>query len=272
MSSFSSPSPLTIPFKFRRKSSSASTNASMENNIHPLGDSIPYPSPRPFSLAPLHLTRRNECTEWQAVDYFDINGVTYDQQNKVEDATHPWSRRTHPLPYIHPPLPSLITKFAEHALRSDAPLSYSPSPLSYAPQTTYLYPQGDSAVADDCEEYDLESMDIHIRETYFAISAERGRWLSSPIAPRVRSQVIPPMRGHSSPIRHKTSRSVDQQVSTSSSGDRDEDLRCSSSLPPSSPLTSPMSNLSFLSEDYEGDSVIDPRSNVRVPSNPCFRA
>lgn len=258
----------------------------MEDYIHPLGDSVPYSSPRPSSLAPLHLTRRNECTEWQAGDYFGINGVAYDQHNKAEDATYPWSCRAHPPPYIHRPLPSLITKFAEHALRSDAPLSYSPSSFSCTPQTTYLYPQGDSAVADDCEEYDLESMDIHIRESYFAISAERGRWLSSPIAPRVRSQAIPPMRGHSSPIktladvsplrerlrRHKTSRSFDQQISTSSSEDRDEDLRCSSSLPPSSPLTSPMSNHSFLSEEYQGDSVIDPRSNVRVPSTPSFRA
>lgn len=254
----------------------------MDDHIHSL--TTPYLSPPPSSsplLTPLHFTRRNECTEWQAGDYFDdLDGVEYDQQDEVEDATHPWSCRTHlEHTYTHRPLPSLMTKFAAHALRSDTPLSYGPSPFSYASQTTYFYPQGDSAITDDGEEYDLESMDIHIRETYFATSAERGRWLSSPIAPRVRSQAIPPIRGHSSPIkaladvspsrgrlrRHKTSRSVDGQFLPSSSQDRDEDMRYSSPLPPSSPLTSPMSNLSFLSDDCEGDSIVDARSNVRIP-------
>jgi hypothetical protein len=257
----------------------------MDNHIHSLGDVAPYSSPLSSYLpllAPSHLARRNECTEWRAGDYFDdLDGVVVDQQARVEDATHPWSRPTHPLPR---PLPSLMTKFAAH----DAPLSHSPSPISYTPQTSYFYPQGDSAIADDCEEYDLESMDIHIRETYFATSAERGRWLSSPIASRVRSQVIPPLRGRSSPIktpvdaspqrersrRHHISRFVDQQISTSLPEDRDEDVRCPSSLPPSSPLTSPMSNLSFLSDDCEGDSAVDPCSNVRIPSpsTPYLRA
>ena len=278
MSLFSSPSPLTIPFKFRRKSSSGSTSSSMDNHIHSLGDVAPYSSPLSSYLpllSPSHLARRNECTEWNAGNYFDdLDGVIVDQQAKVEDATHPWSRPTHPLPCIRRPLPSLMTKIAAH----DAPLSHGPSSFSYAPQTTYFYPQGDSAIADDCEEYDLESMDIHIRETYFATSAERGRWLSSPIASRVRSQAIPPMRGHSSPIktrvdaspprdhlrRHHISRFVDQQISASSSENRNEDVRCSSSLPPSSPLISPMSNFSFLSDDCEGDSTVDPYSNVRI--------
>ena len=284
MSSFSSPSPLTIPFKFRRKSSSASTSASMDNHIHSLGDVAPYSPPLSAYLpllAPLHFTRRNECAERKTGDYFDdLDGVILDQQVKIEDASHPRSCRTPPLPYMHRPLPSLITKFAAR----NSPLLYSPSPFSYSPQTTYLYPQGDSAIADDCEEYDLESMDIHIRETYFATSAERGRWLSSPIAPRVRSQVIPPVRGHSSPIKSLAdasplrgrlrTRNVDRQISTSSSEDRDEDVRYSSSLPPSSPLTSPMSNLSFLSDDCEGDSAVDPCSNVRIPSpsTPYLRA
>ncbi|KAF8134403.1 hypothetical protein EV363DRAFT_891581 [Boletus edulis] len=239
MSLFSSPSPPTVPFKLRRKSSSASTSTSIDTHMHSFGDTAPY-------------------------------GVVYDQQDNFEHAIYPWSRHTRQPLSIHHPLPSLMTKFAVHAHRSDAPAS----PLSHTPPITYLYPQGDSAIADDYE-YDLESMDIHIRETYFATSAERGRWLSSPIVSRVRSQAIPPMRGHSSPVRtladapplrersrrHKISRSVNEQIFTSSSEDRDEDLRCSSPLPPSSPLTSPVSNHSFLSDERGGDSIVDPHSN-----------
>ena len=250
----------------------------MDSHMRNIGPfSSPLPTSRPL-LAPLHLTRRNECAEWRLGDDFDDpDEAAYNHQLKSEN---PWSRRVNPLPYIHPPLPSLMSKFAPRVSQIDAPLSYSSSPFSYA-STTHLYPQGDSAIADDCEEYDLESMDIHIRETYFATSAERGRWLSSPIAPRVRSQAVPPMRGHSSPAkpsadasllrerlgRHRLSHTVDEQILTSSSEDRD-DVRCSSPLPPSSPLTSPMSNLSFLSDDGEDDSVVDARSNVRIPSAP----
>ena len=87
MSSFSSPSPLTIPFKFRRKSSSASTSASMDNHIHSLGNVAPYSPPlSAYSplLAPLHFTRRNECAERKAGDYFDdLDGVILDQQVKI---------------------------------------------------------------------------------------------------------------------------------------------------------------------------------------------
>ncbi|KAH0828082.1 hypothetical protein J3R83DRAFT_3739 [Lanmaoa asiatica] len=277
MSSFSSPLPLAIPFKFRRKSSSVSTSVLIDNIVHSFDDAASPSSPLLSSsplLTPLHLTRK-----WQAGDYFDdLDEVIYDQRDNFEDATHPWSCRTRPEPpllYIHRPLPSLMTKFTANTLQSDAPLSCSPSPFSSVPQTTCFYPQGDSAIADDCEEYDLEGMDIHIRETYFATSAERGRWLSSPIASRVQSQAIPPMRGYSSPIktradaspprarsrRRKRNCSVDKQILTSSSEDRDEDLRCSSPLPPSSPFTSPISNLSFLGYDCEDDSVVDPHSN-----------
>lgn len=287
MSSFS---PLTIPFKFRRKSSSASTSASIDNHVYSLDDAAPSSSP-PLSssplLTPLHLARSCECTEGQAGDYFDdLDGVTCNQRDKVVDVPHPWSCHTRPehsILYAHRPLPSLMTKFSAGTLWDDPLLPYSPSPFSSAPQTTYFYPQGDSAIADDCEEYDLESMDIHIHETYFATSAERGRWLSSPIASRARSQAAPPMRGHSSPVktladtsplgehlrRRTKSCTVDKQFSTSLSEDYDENMRCSSSLPPSSPLTSPVSNLSFLSDDCEDDAIVDPCSNVRsLPFQP----
>ncbi|KAN0091404.1 hypothetical protein V8E55_004970 [Tylopilus felleus] len=282
-SRFSSPSPLTIPLQFKPKSS---TSLEMDDCMHGLAS---YSSPLPSSsltLAPLPLTRRNECAEWHTGDYFDnICGVTYTEQAKAQDLPHPWSRCTlpeHRLSYTHQPLPSLMTKFAAHALRSNDPLSYSPSPFSCVFRTSYSHPQRDSAIADS-EEYDLESMDIHIRETYFATSAERGRWLSSPIAPRVRPQAIPPMRRHSSPVksqadasplrersrRHKTSCSPDNQIFSISSEDRDEDAPCSSSLPPSSPLTSPIPSPSFLSHDYDGKFVIDPCSNVRLPLAPA---
>ncbi|KAF8444909.1 hypothetical protein L210DRAFT_3052874 [Boletus edulis BED1] len=273
MSLFSSPSPPTVPFKLRRKSSSASTSTSIDTHMHSFGDTAPCSSSSPSLRirAPLRFTGRKGCAEWKADDYIDdTDGVVYDQQDNFEHAIYPWSRHTRQPLSIHHPLPSLMTKFAVHAHRSDAPAS----PLSHTPPITYLYPQGDSAIADDYE-YDLESMDIHIRETYFATSAERGRWLSSPIVSRVRSQAIPPMRGHSSPVRtladasplrersrrHKISRSVNEQIFTSSSEDRDEDLRCSSPLPPSSPLTSPVSNHSFLSDERGGDSIVDPHSN-----------
>ena len=286
MSLFSSPSPLTAPPECRQKSSSASTSTSIDNHIYSLGDASPS-SPLPLSsppLTPLDFARTYESTEWKTGDYLDdTDGVICNQRDKVVGIPHPWSCHTRPehsTPYTHCPLPSLMTKFAAHSLWGDAPPPYSASFFPSPPQMTYFYPQGDSTIADDCEEYDLESMNIHIRETYFATSAERGRWLSSPIASRVRSHPSPPFRGHSSPVKRLADTSplgersrrrtescvVDEQMSTSLSEDLDEDKCYSSSLPPSSPLSSPLSSLSFLGDDCEDDAIVDPRSNVRIHS------
>jgi hypothetical protein len=248
-----------------------SSSTSIMKYQHTIRD--PSPSSPLLSSSPLRTpTQRYDHEEWPACAYYDE--VLYDQQNNFEDPYVSHTRLGDPLPHTHQPLPSLMSKFATRKPRSDVPLSYTPSPFSSVMQTTYLYPQGDNAIADDWEEYDLESMDIHIRETYFATSAERGRWLSSPIATRVRSKVVPPARGHSSPLKkvadaipsptckRKRSYSAKKWISTSSA-DSDEDVCYSSSLPPSSPLSSPMSSFSLLGHEGEDDSIGDPHPNVR---------
>jgi len=116
---------------------------------------------------------------------------------------------------------------------------------------------------------DLESMDIHLRETYFATSSERGRWKSSPIIPRTyaaepfMSDPVRPYRGHSTPVksthnrkssllefrefvrRQSTNGVADDHSGSPFLTDNDnndsEDYRSSSPLPSSSPPTSPMS-------------------------------
>lgn len=124
---------------------------------------------------------------------------------------------------------------------------------------------------------DLESMDIHLRETYFATSSERGRWKSSPIIPRAYaakqfiSSPVRPHRGHSTPVksdqnvkssllefrefvrRQSTSGVAEDPTRspflTASDHNDSEDHRSSSPLPPSSPPTSPMSLAAFQLDD-----------------------
>jgi hypothetical protein len=119
---------------------------------------------------------------------------------------------------------------------------------------------------------DLEGMDVHLRETYFATSSERGRW-SSPIIPRTKPFISGPVRsyrGQSTPVkstqnikssllefreyvrRKSTSRAAEDPLRSPflSVSDNDiEDYRSSSPLPPSSPLTSPMSLAALLPDD-----------------------
>lgn len=132
---------------------------------------------------------------------------------------------------------------------------------------------GPRSPAHDAQEdlgYDPESMDIHLRRTYFATSSERGRWQNSPVIPRMyntkpfTSSPIRPHRGHSTPVksitrdakspllefrnfvRRQSTSGVKDDPSSSpflaaSDSNDIEDYRSLSPLPPSSPPTSPMS-------------------------------
>ncbi|KAG1812214.1 uncharacterized protein BJ212DRAFT_478854 [Suillus subaureus] len=140
---------------------------------------------------------------------------------------------------------------------------------------------------------DPESMDIHLRRTFFATSSERGRWLSSPVIPRTynaksfTSSPIRPHRGHSTPVKSNT-RDVKSPLlefrdfvrRQSTSGVKDdpssspflaasdsndiEDYRSLSPLPPSSPPTSPMSLAPSQPDDcalIDDDIVLDDDCN-----------
>ncbi|KIJ68028.1 hypothetical protein HYDPIDRAFT_107615 [Hydnomerulius pinastri MD-312] len=305
--------PPTIPFKFRRKSSSASTSVPFDKYAYsqerdtasPLS---PLPSSSPL-LTPLHAGRRQEYEggKYGAYDY--ANDGLCDPLCDFEAVRDPWShytRRGNASPFpVHHPLPSLITKFGSCAPRDEVPLFFPESPPSpHNPRmTSHLYSAEDSAIIDDDhEEYDLESMDIHVRETYFATSAERGRWMSSPIAPRKRTQAaafvsspIRPMRGHSTPVknvgtnglrnafelqerarRQSTNSIADTDFLSSSFFDENDDerehSRYSSPLPPSSPLTSPMSIGPSLSDDWhfeDGMAVDESTSHPDVRLSLC---
>ena len=157
--------------------------------------------------------------------------------------------------------------------------SYDEDPFELPPSDNVL-PSSDTDTPDDqCEEHDLESMDIHLRESYFEVSAERGRWKSSPIIPRTRTHIFAssPTRTCSTPAvtlgpftwkrpRRESTNSVPcTEVSTSSVGINSEDLdesRFSSPLPSSSPPTSPVSFALSLPEEYrvDEDEIVDPTS------------
>lgn len=125
---------------------------------------------------------------------------------------------------------------------------------------------------------DLESLDIHLHETYFATSSERGRWKSSPIIPRTyaaepfMSDPVRPYRGHSTPakstynrkssllefrefVRRQSTNGVAEDPSGSpfladNDNNDSDDYRNSSPLPSSSPPTSPMSLAASQLDDY----------------------
>jgi hypothetical protein len=287
-SMFSSPSsaspPPTIPFKFRRKSSSASTAVSFDDYAYGReGGTAPSSSPLPPSsplLTPLRAGRSQGYGESDYGIYSAVHKDMYDSEDDFEDVRNPWSYDIRREQASRFRLPSLITELGGHTPWDQVPLSFPESPpSSTSPQSaSCLYPHGDSAIADDGEESDLESMDLHVRKTYFATSAERGRWKSSPIAPRTRLQAtfvsspIRPMRGHSvgrdglsdTPAsqermrRQSTDSTANTELSISSFfEDNDEDARYSSPLPPSSPLTSPMSAAPSLPDDCEDDMAVD---------------
>ncbi|KAI6121848.1 hypothetical protein EDD17DRAFT_773945 [Pisolithus thermaeus] len=159
------------------------------------------------------------------------------------------------------PLPSLTPRFLSYPSCGEDPIDSSHSDYDFFSECN------DSADSQG-EEYDLESMDIHVRESYFEVSEERGRWMSSPTVSSMHAQtfISSSSRAHScTPDRHARTRRLStnsvtcsEVSSTSFLQDNSEawdGSRCSSPLPSSSPPTSPMSfalSLPGDPPDFEG--------------------
>ncbi|OJA15618.1 hypothetical protein AZE42_10322 [Rhizopogon vesiculosus] len=259
--------PPNLPAKLRRKSSSASINAPSSFNtddedLNSPSPSSPLPSSSPLqtpirSSSPTHIATRYSHS------YITLENSPYGTHMEFDD---PPSSPT-PLYPRGRSSKHVLNKYGRYLGNEDDILDYQPrskhnSHVRLSPPS----PAHDLPEDDGC---DLESMNIHLRETYFATSSERGRWKSSPIIPRTSaakpymSGPIRPYRGQSTPVKStpntKSSllefREFVRRQSTSgvfedplrspflaaSDHNDSEDNRSSSPLPPSSPPTSPMS-------------------------------
>ena len=260
-SNFSSP-PRVIPVKFRRKSSPSEPETFKGFSCHQRHTTPPRSSIRPSS-SPVCVRFPHLGEETLALGVIKKN--LFGSENLRSEDLHHWAHNTKAYP----------ATFS----------SYDEDPFILPPSDDILTSSDcsseiDDAADDQCEEYDLEGMDIHLRESYFEISAERGRWKSSPIIPRTRMQMFAssPTRICSTPVtltgwqtrrRKQSTNSVAcTEVSTSSVGmngeDRDESRF--SPLPSSSPPTSPVSCALSLPEDCPvGD---DDMITVQTPLSP----
>lgn len=161
------------------------------------------------------------------------------------------------------PLPSLTSHFLSY-------LSCGEDPID-SPHSDYdFFSEFNDSVYSQGEEYDLESMDIRVRESYFEVSEERGRWMSSPTVSSIHTQtfISSSARACSSTLdwqartRRLSANSVtcSEVSSTSFLHDNSETWdgsRCSSPLPSSSPPTSPMSFALSLPGDHAGTADCD---------------
>ncbi|KAG2122837.1 hypothetical protein BD769DRAFT_1653347 [Suillus cothurnatus] len=266
--------PPNLPAKLRRKSSSASINASSisePDDDYDLESPSPVTSPLPSSSPlstpicsspPNHIVTRYTHSRSQFQNSCEESHLEFD------DA--PGS----PTPLYHR---SRTSKYLTHQHVSDKYGSYPDSedeadsePYRSDDLRAWLGPPYLARDVQDDVGCDPESVDIHLRRTYFATSSERGRWQSSPVMPRTynaksfTASPIRPHRGHSTPVKSNTRDAKSPLLEfrdfvrrQSTSGVKDdpssspflaasdsndiEDYRSLSPLPPSSPPTSPMS-------------------------------
>jgi len=268
--SYSSPtsSPRVIPVKFRRKSSLSEPET--------LEEFACYQRHRTSSIRP---SPSSVCVRFQHLEeetqrLGDIKKCLFGSENFRSEYLHHWAHNTKAYP----------TTFSSY---DEDPFILPPSD-DILPSSDYSS-EVDNAADDQCEEYDLEGMDVHLRESYFEISAERGRWKSSPIVPRTRMQMFAssPTRICSTPVtvtgtfswqtrrrRQSTNSIAYTDISSSSVGMNGEDRDGSrfSPLPSSSPPTSPVSFALSLPEDCPAGSddmmVQTPLSPLVSPTAP----
>ncbi|KAG1765391.1 hypothetical protein EV702DRAFT_72311 [Suillus placidus] len=266
--------PPNLPAKLRRKSSSASINTPSlfepdDNDLDsPSPVTSPLPSSSPLSMSiysspPNHIVTRYSHSRSKFQNSCEESYLEFDD---VPGSPTPFYRR------------GRTSKCMTHQQVSDKYGNYLDSedemmdsePYLCDDLLAWLRPPSPARDVPDDVGCDPESMDIHLRRTYFATSSERGRWQSSPVIPRTfnpksfTSSPIRPHRGHSTPVksiaghvkspllefrdfvrRQSTSGVKDDPSSSpflSASDSHDiEDYRSLSPLPPSSPPTSPMS-------------------------------
>ncbi|KAI6037541.1 hypothetical protein EDC04DRAFT_2701922, partial [Pisolithus marmoratus] len=148
------------------------------------------------------------------------------------------------------PLPSLASRFSSYPSCGEDPADLSHSediPSDFLSDCS-------SAVDGQVEEYGLESMDIHVRESYFET------FISSPTRVCSTRSCTPDRQARTR--RLSTNSVACSEVSSTSfledNSDAWDGSRCSSPLPSSSPPTSPMSFALSLPGDHPGIDDCDP--------------
>ncbi|KAG2154459.1 uncharacterized protein EDB93DRAFT_1132425 [Suillus bovinus] len=299
--------PPNLPAKLRRKSSSASINTPslFEPDDNDLDSPSPVTSPLPsssplstpiYSSPPNHIATRYSYSRSQFQHSYE------ESHSEFDDA--PGS----PTPFYHR---GRTSKYVAHQQVSDKYGSCPESedemvdsePCHSDDLLSWLGPQCPARDVRKDIGYEPESMDIHLRRTYFATSSERGRWQSSPVIPQTYnakpfiSSPIRPHRGHSTPVKSITRdvkspllefRDFVRRQSTSgvkvdpssspflaaSDSNDIEDYRSLSPLPPSSPPTSPMSlapsqpdDCALIDDDMVLNNDFDPKQTNIHSSN-----
>ncbi|KAG1901984.1 uncharacterized protein F5891DRAFT_1163677, partial [Suillus fuscotomentosus] len=266
--------PPNLPAKLRRKSSSTSLNASslFEPDDNDLDSPSPVTSPLPSSSplsTPIYSSPPNNIATRYSHSHSQFQSSCEESHSEFDDILGS------PTPFYHR---GRTSKYMTHQHVSDKYGSYLDSedemadsePCHSDDLLAWLGPRSPAHDAQEDLGYDPESMDIHLRRTYFATSSERGRWQNSPVIPRMyntkpfTSSPIRPHRGHSTPVksitrdakspllefrnfvRRQSTSGVKDDPSSSpflaaSDSNDIEDYRSLSPLPPSSPPTSPMS-------------------------------
>lgn len=178
-------------------------------------------------------------------------------------------------PYVMArPLPSLTSRFLSY-------LSCGEDPIDSPHSDNNPFPEFTDSVYSQSKEYDLESMDIRVRESYFEVSEERGHWMSSPTVSSTHAQtfISSTARARSSTpdwqarTRRLSANSVTCSEVSSTSFLHDgretwDGSCCSSPLPSSSPPTSPMSFALSLPGDHAGTEDCDSVDRaLSVPSD-----
>ncbi|OAX40930.1 hypothetical protein K503DRAFT_565649 [Rhizopogon vinicolor AM-OR11-026] len=267
--------PPNLPAKLRRKSSSASINAPSSFNTDDEDLDSPSPSSPLPSSSPLQTPICSSPPTYIATryshSYITLENSPYGTHMEFDDPpsspTPLYPRGRSSKQASHQRVTSVLNKHGRYLGSEDDVLDYQPrskhnSDVRLSPPS----PAHDLPEDNGC---DLEGMNIHLRETYFATSSERGRWKSSPIIPRTSaakpymSGPIRPYRGQSTPVkstpntkssllefrefvrRQSTSGVIEDPLRSpflaASDHNDSEVYRNSSPLPPSSPPTSPMS-------------------------------
>lgn len=280
--------PPNLPAKLRRKSSSASINSPSlsEPDDNDFDSPSPVTSPLPSSSPPSTPINHIATRYSHSRSKFQISH----KESHPEFDVAPCS----PMLFYHRGRTSeymphqLVSEYGSYPDSEDE-ITVDSEPYRSDDLLAWLGPPSPARDA-GC---DSESMDIHLRRTYFATSSERGRWQSSPVMPRTcnaksfTSSPIRPLRGHSTPVksvtrdvkspllefrdfvRRQSTSGVMEDPSSSpflaaSDSNDIEDYRSLSPLPPSSPPTSPLSLAPSQPDDcalIDDDMVLDDNCN-----------
>ncbi|KAG1739302.1 hypothetical protein EDB19DRAFT_851989 [Suillus lakei] len=206
--------PPNLPAKLRRKSSSASINA--PSLFEPDDDDVdspspvtsPLPSSSPLST-PISSSPPNHIATRYSHSRSRFQNSSHESHSEFDDtpgSPTPFYRRASTSKYMtHQQISDKYGKYPDSEDEMVDPEPYRSDDL-----LAWLGPPSPARDVPEDVGCDPESMDIHLRRTYFATSSERGRWQSSPVIPRTynaksfTSSPIRPHRGHSTPVKSIT--------------------------------------------------------------------